>query len=155
MEKKYIISGGKHIVKILTVIFAFLLLCVACALTGYYFARARNPVKMNTHENGALNEYNLPQESHAPFHLPTLHVENDVTVSPSPLPASEIIEYLVIAENDVVRLYRLMQNGEKTFQNNLDISLSALTEEDRLAFIEGRILKSEDELSSLLEDYTS
>lgn len=154
MEQEYRFTKGKQVLKIVLTIFVFLVLCVLCAFAGYYFARSRSPLKKNTPETGVLNEYNLPKESHAPFHLPTLHVEEEIAL-PSSLPAPEQTEYLVIAEHDTVRLYRLTQSGEKEFQRNLDISLSALTEEDRLVLTEGRILKSEDELSSLLEDYTS
>lgn len=154
MEQEYRFARGKQVLKILLMSFAFLLLCVLCAFAGYYFARLKSPMRKANPETGVLNEYNLPKESHAPFHLPTLHVEDEISL-PSNLPAPEPTEYLVIAENDAVRLYRLMPSGEKTFQKNLDISLSALTEEDRLALKNGRILKSEDELSSLLEDYTS
>lgn len=153
MNQEYKLSKGKNVLKILSAIALFLVLCFLCACAGYYFVRARNPLNNPTQEE-KLGKHLLPEESHAPFHLPTLQIEEEIPFSSS-VPLAKQTEYLVIAENDAVRLYRLTQSGEKTFLKNLDISLSSLAEEDRRTLKEGRILKSEDELSSLLEDYTS
>ena len=112
MEQEYKVAKGKQAFKILVLICAFCVLCFLCAVLGYYFARTKSPLNKAAQEE-TLNEYNLPKESHAPFHLPTLNTEENVTVSPSFLPTSETTEYFVIAEHGAVNLYALTQSGEK------------------------------------------
>ncbi len=64
-------------------------------------------------------------------------------------------DYLVIKENGLVNLYVIGTDGNKTFEQILEIDTNSLTPNDRKLLTQGIILDTREDLVSLLEDYTS
>lgn len=64
-------------------------------------------------------------------------------------------DYLVIKENGLVNLYVIGIDGNKTFEQILEIDANSLTANDRKLLTQGIILDTREDLVSLLEDYTS
>ncbi|MBR7164231.1 MAG: hypothetical protein IKD21_04605 [Clostridia bacterium] len=63
--------------------------------------------------------------------------------------------YYVVAQSDKVCVFFMDENGNWRFSHNLAIELDALREEDKQLFYEGITLSSKQELSSLVEDFSS
>lgn len=64
-------------------------------------------------------------------------------------------DYLVIAEAGLVTLYVIGVDGNKTFEQILEIDKNSLTENDQKLLSQGIILDTREDLLSLIEDYSS
>ena len=149
--------------KILLWITFILLSMFLCASLGYHMVRKSDSESKKAFDGSFYKSpYTMPQKSEAPFHLPTLHTE---TGENAVIPDGEEVynlwvdndknDYALIAENDLVNLFLLTPDGKQVYLYTTDIALAALTPEDRMLLTDGIIVKSEAELASLLEDYTS
>lgn len=166
MEKEIRPSGKKHFLKLVLIAVLLFLAMYLCAAAGYRFVRNSAPQEESL-PGGAqdINQNSMPETSKTPFNLPSHASENSVAgaddSTAASLPQQDILlpadnnDYLVIAENGTVNLYILTKNGSQIFSKSLEISPDALMPEDRARLEEGIILESEDNLASLLEDYTS
>ena len=65
------------------------------------------------------------------------------------------LQYFVIEEDEVVRVYTVDGNGSKRFSHNVSIETDSLRPEDKKLFKEGIHVASRDELLSLIEDFSS
>lgn len=64
-------------------------------------------------------------------------------------------DYLVIAEAGLVALYVIGIDGNKTFEQILEIDKNSLTKHDQELLSQGIILDTREDLLSLIEDYSS
>ncbi len=149
MENERTFPKGKHFLKLFLIALAIFFAMVICALLGYSFAKTYEK------NDNSLQNTQTPIYVNETLELP---IEETFTEEPekeetAPIPDKN--DYLVIWENDAVNLYLIDENGDKTFKENLEISPRSLTNQDKTLLKEGIILYSEEELSALLEDYTS
>ncbi|MBQ2696695.1 MAG: BofC C-terminal domain-containing protein [Clostridia bacterium] len=63
--------------------------------------------------------------------------------------------YFVVEQSGRVRVFLVDNDGKRKFSHNLSIELDALRAEDRKLFSEGITVYSKEELSSLVEDFSS
>ncbi len=63
--------------------------------------------------------------------------------------------YFVTAQGNKVSVFTIDSEGHRQFSHNLAIELDALREEDKQLFYEGITVYSKQELSSLMEDFSS
>lgn len=166
MEKEIKPFGKKRFLKLFLIAASIFLAMYICAMLGYRFVRNEAPQEENL-PNGAQNiNEQTKKETSVPFHLPYHEEENaqngmieDEVASTSSVQqnvtAQDENDYLVIAENNAVNLYILTKEGEKIFSKTLSVEPDSLMPEDRKNLESGIILASNEELSALLEDYTS
>ncbi|MHC1722290.1 MAG: hypothetical protein AB9836_03680 [Aminipila sp.] len=65
-------------------------------------------------------------------------------------------EYYLVKESDgVIKVYQYDKNGEENLLRTTDILFSLLSEEDQKLFSEGVVVKNENELLELLQDFES
>lgn len=65
-------------------------------------------------------------------------------------------EYYLVKESDgVIKIYQYDKNGVENLLRTTDILFSLLSEEDQKLFSEGVVVKSENELLELLQDFES
>lgn len=126
-----------------------------CALLGYRFVRFI-PEEKNTAEvviptdnNDSISKTKNSLQPNEASLTPTNLTNQDIEVP------EDTNDYLVILENGTVKLYTITDRGEHIYTKNLDISPNSLMPEDIAQLDEGIILDSEDDLASLIEDYTS
>lgn len=149
MERK-----RNRLLRCLLYISLFLLTAYALALLGYTLMRKNAPQEQT---RGAYpSSDSVPAEdSTPPGHMPVaiqtvLPEETDF-----PAPPEDNNDYLILAEGDSVSLYILTENGETVYSGDLYIPLSALMPEDRQQLTEGVILDTKEEVSYLIEDFSS
>lgn len=69
--------------------------------------------------------------------------------------SAKIAHYSVREENGRVAVYEIYSNGYEKLIGAPDIDLSQLSPRDKSDFSDGIILKTKEELASLIEDFTS
>ena len=149
MENEY--PKGKHFLKLFLIALAIFSVMLVCALLGYSFAK---------NDAGNKNNESIKTEDaeifvNEPVELLVPSEEPDVSEQIETAPPPDENDYLVIWENDAVKLYLINKDGELLFSRNLEISPDSLMEEDKNLLREGIVLYKEEELAALLEDYTS
>lgn len=148
----------RHLINLVLIAVLIFTAMYLCAITGYRFVRSSTPeehatenVTQNIGETSKPEEYALPDSPEPDLASASLP-KQDVRVSDD---TEDISDYLVIAENGVVKLYVIKKSGEQVYKNDLDILPESLMPEDKALLEEGIILQSEEDLAALLEDYTS
>ena len=119
-----------------------------CAYAGYFLAKKKAP-----QNSGAASHHNSGEGIYSP--LARSQSLREAFSASSDVPAQSKDDYLVIKEKNLVNLYIINSDGTKIFRRILDIHTDSLTENDRALLSRGIILDTEEELLSLLEDYTS
>lgn len=153
MEKESRFGTKSHLLRLFGIALLIFVAMLLCALAGYRFVRmsgiAENPVKDAQSKKEATPS---PQQN--------VQTGNN-QVAPTSLPEEDVQipdtanSYLIISENDTVKLYTIKKGDRQTFKQVLPIALDALLTEDRILLENGIVLHSETELAALLEDYTS
>lgn len=139
--------GTKHLLRLFGIALLIFGAMLLCALAGYRFVRmsgvAENQAKGNNASSSSQQV--VPTKQIAPASLPEedVHVPNDTN------------SYLIISEDNTVKLYTIKKGDRQTFKQVLPIAPDALLTEDRILLENGIVLHSETELAALLEDYTS
>lgn len=65
-------------------------------------------------------------------------------------------EYYLVKESDgIIKVYQYDENGKESLLRTTDILFSLLSEEDQNLFSEGVVVKTENELLELLQDFES
>ena len=160
----------KHFFKLfLTAGFIFAVMFI-CATAGFQFVKSNENFgsenKAKSEEKGTDvvkseienedNEQNIDLENDTlpgnfyegfPYHSALLPKE-DITLE-------DTCDYLVVSENGTVNMYILTDDNKTVFAKKLDIAPDSLLDEDKAQLEKGIILSNEQELASLLEDYTS
>ncbi len=149
MEKEY--SKGRHILKLFLIALAIFSAMLIFALLGYSFAKssAKDKNKESLEVENAGIFVNEPVEISIPTEDTSAPEQEETAPSP------DENDYLVIWENNAVKLYLINKDGELIFSRNLEISPDSLMDEDKNLLREGIVLYKEEELAALLEDYTS
>lgn len=154
MEKKEMIEKRKHLLHLLLIASLIFLAMLLCAMMGYQFVRDDkseqdgSPFAVQQNHTESVHEEDTP----------ALIAPTDI--APASLPKEDVEfqdtnDYLVIAQDGVVKLYILTKDGGQIYTQDLPIAPDALLDEDRILLEDGIILKTAEELAALLEDYTS
>ena len=130
-------------------VLGFMLLMYLCASAGYHYVRKNAPSQVS---DGAHNKQNT-EKGTKPF--PNLPVGLSGTYSEEENLVTDLNDYLVVSEGNLVNLYIIDTDGDKVFEKVLDIDLLALKDEDRQLLKQGIILDTKEALLSLIEDYSS
>lgn len=130
-------------------ILGLMLAMYLCASAGYHFVRKNAPSQIS---DGANNKPNT-EKGTKPF--PNLPVGLSGTYSEEENLVTDLNDYLVVSQGNLVNLYIIDTDGDKVFEKVLDIDLSALKDEDRQLLEQGIILGTKEALLSLIEDYSS
>ena len=126
---------------------------LVCALLGYSFVKVTEPDDEKT--KNSIEASPEPIFVNETVELPILPGQLQSPAEEETAPPPDKNDYLVIWEDDAVKLYLIPDSGELIFSKVLEISPESLMEEDKALLKEGIILTTEEELASLLEDYTS
>lgn len=103
-------------------------------------ANVNQTVKQNNNESEEASEKN---------NLNSDIIENNVQENQSD-------EYYLVKESDgIIKVYQYDKNGKESLLRTTDILFSLLSEEDQNLFSEGVVVKSENELLELLQDFES
>lgn len=103
-------------------------------------ANVNQTVKQNNNESEKASEKN---------NLNSDNIENNVQENQSS-------EYYLVKESDgIVKVYQYDKNGKENLLRTTDILFSLLSEEDQNLFSEGVVVKTENELLELLQDFES
>ncbi len=82
--------------------------------------------------------------------------EKEPSDTPQAVSASSIAHYLAVIQNGRIAVYEVYTNGSRQLRTVLeDIDPAMLRTEDRKSFEKGILLYSEEELASLIEDFSS
>lgn len=149
MENEKDFQRGKHFFKLFIIAAAIFSAMLVCALLGYSFAKTYDKSKES------LETDETPIYVNETLEIPVEETSDGEDLQEETAPIPDKNDYLVIWENDAVKLYLIDKDGEKIFSKNLEISPESLMSEDKTLLKEGIILYSEEELASLLEDYSS
>lgn len=146
MEKSF----KKRVISSVFFALCLVLAMVVCGSLGYIWAKNKAPrssdaqiYEKNIQNDGIYAPLKRPEglrEAFADSQTVTLENKDD---------------YLVIAESGLVNLYVIGIDGNKTFEQILEIDANSLTPNDRKLLKQGIILDTKEDLLSLLEDYTS
>ncbi len=155
MDKEQSAKNIRHLLHLGLIALSIFGAMLICALLGYRVVRY-NGAETPSEFYHAARESTLPTTHDKAFpNLP----QSDTTQASLPKQDVQIVidknDYLVLATNGIVELYTITPQGEKVYQKDLPISPDALLEADRILLEQGIILKSEEDLVALLEDYTS
>ena len=155
MEKGASTGGLRHFLHLFFIALAIFLAMLLCATLGYRFVRssgAKDPKdlyhteKMQTTPVPKEDPFsNTPNPDIASASLPQQNIQIQTDEN----------DYLVLAEDGVVKLYCITPTGEQVFEQTLPIMPDSLLETDRNLLEKGIILESRTALAALLEDYTS
>lgn len=151
MENK---SKGKHFLNLTLIAVSIFAAMYICAVSGYRFVRNENEEKKEIPEASSpvLDEAEKLGDAPSYENVDTKTAslpKNDIKIEP------DNRDYLIIAEDGEVNLYIIDRDGNHTFSKKLDIDPDSLLDEDKAQLNDGIILNSQNELASLLEDYTS
>ncbi len=82
--------------------------------------------------------------------------QNETADTPQAVSASSIAYYLAVIQNGRIAIYEMYTNGSQQLRTILeDIDPAMLRAEDRKNFEKGMRLYSEEDLASLIEDFSS
>lgn len=126
-----------------------LAMCVSYAVS-YMFIRNSAPSKS---AESAPNIQDENFNSDKPF--PNLPVTISGTYEENSDFSKDSNDYLVISENNLVNLYVIDKDDNKTFERILEIDLASLKQEDQELLKKGIILNDRASVLSLIEDYSS
>ena len=146
--KKVLSNGAARI--IFCVLVVALAMCVS-------FAASYTIIRKNAHSSkderaSDIQNENLAEEN-KPF--PNLPVTISGTYDENADFTPDTNDYLVISEGNLVNLYSIDKNENKTFERILEIDLAALKHEDRMLLEKGILLGDKASLLALIEDYSS
>ena len=145
MEK----SVKKMIVSSVFFALCLVLAMIVCGSLGYIWAKSKAPQKSDTKESQNIQNAGVYTPLKRPEGL------REAFAASQDIIAEDKDDYLVIAEASLVNLYVISPDGNKTFERILEIDKNALTPNDQNLLAQGIILDTEEDLFSLLEDYTS
>ncbi len=145
MEKSF----KKAIVSSVFFALCLVLAMIVCASLGYIWAKSKAP-----QNNDAKESQNI---QNAGIYTPLKRPEGlrEAFAASQNIESQDRDDYLVIAEAGLVNLYVIGPDGNKTFEKILEIDKNSLTENDQKLLTQGIILDTQEDLFSLLEDYTS
>ena len=132
----------------LTTLGVVLLMCVSYAVS-YRVTKNLAPSKTE----GAKNYNNENYDEKKPF--PNLPVTLSGIYEEGADFVPDTNDYLVIAEGNLVNLYIIDKDENKTFEKVLEIDINALKEEDKTLLKKGILLGDRASVLSLIEDYSS
>ncbi len=123
----------------------------ACFALSYTIVRKNAPTQISEGASDIQNGNSA--KSNKPF--PNLPVNLSGTYDEKSEFVPDTNDYLVISEGNLVNLYAIDKNENKTFERILEIDLAALKHEDRELLKKGIILGDKASLLALIEDYSS
>ena len=123
---------------------------VVCGSLGYIWAKNKAPQK----SDAQVFEKNV---QHDGIYTPLKRPEGlkEVFADTQDITVENKDDYLVISESGIVALYVIGTDGNKTFKKILEIDKNSLTKNDQELLSQGIILDTQEELLSLIEDYSS
>jgi len=128
---------------------------VAILGAGYWFSQGdRFPSDMNTPVGEEVNQRVETQ----PGTNPSGQSQSDVdvvTTTPDTTEPEQENFFLIKEINGVIEVYYYNGEGEPIFIKSTDIAFSLLSEGDQAMFSEGILIKTEEELDELLQDFGS
>ncbi len=144
----------KKFFKLRVVKLVFGAICVVLAMCLSY-AVSYTVIRKNApyFSEGASNIQDENYSDDKPF--PNLPVTISGTYEENKDFVSDTNDYLVISEGNLVNLYVIDKDENKTFERILEIDLADLKSEDKMLLKKGILLKDRADLLSLIEDYSS
>lgn len=139
-----------HIFKLFLIAFSIFAAMFLCAALGFSFVK--NSENDKSKDSAKITD-SAPIFADEPIEI--YDDTNEEAESVSETPPIDKNDYLVILKDGAVKLYLISDSGDIVFSKDLEISPNSLLEKDRETLKEGIILKSEAELFSFLEDFSS
>lgn len=145
MEKNF----RKSAISVILFILCLLVAMILCGSLGYVWAKNKAP-----RSRDAVTSHNVTDEG---IYAPLKRTQNlrEVFSDIQNVEIENKNDFLVISEGNLVNLYVIGTDGNKTFERILEIDKNSLTDNDQSLLEQGIILDTEEDLLSLLEDYTS
>ena len=133
----------------------FLIAVVVILGAGYWFSQGdRFPSDVDTPLGEEVDQRVEAQPGTS--HTGTAQVGEDIAITtPDTTEPVEENFFLVKEIDGVIEVYYYDGEGEPTFVKSTDIAFSLLSEVDQTMFSEGVLIKTEEELHELLQDFGS
>ena len=133
-------------------IFGVIFAMYICANASYHIARKK--ASSQDSKDADTFKGNTEFKENKPF--PNLPVNMSGIYSETlNFETPDMNDYLVVSEGTLVNLYSITKDGNKIFEEVLEIDLSSLKPEDRTLLLNGILLDTKDDVLSLIEDYSS
>lgn len=134
--------------------FIFSTICIVLAMCLSYVV-SYNVIRKNapSKNEGASNIQGENYSYEKPF--PNLPVTISGIYEENSNFTTDTNDYLVISEGNLVNLYVIDKDENKTFERILEIDLASLKPEDKMLLKNGILLGDRSALLSLIEDYSS